>query len=274
MAVIPAFSDGWTALRANPVLLLAGFLLAVGAQVGTVGEVLGNPILEATLSLAWLLAFPFVIAGFIGMAREALEDASTSADRFLDTGRTFYVRILLGSALFLAIMIGIMLVTIPVGLALGVGFAALGPGTPATGPGLTAMALFVVGLFALVFGVIMFVQFFDTAIVIEGVGVFAAFGRSVDLVRTNLLSVIAFSVAWFVLLNVILLPDYLRQILATDYGPAAVPTVDPTLAAAILLPVAIAIATVGFAYAYTVYTAYYLRLIAESPPPSTAEPAT
>jgi hypothetical protein len=113
--------------------------------------------------------------------------------------------------------------------------------------------------------VLMFVQFYDTAIVIENEGVTDAFRRSIGLVRSNLKSVAGFSLAWLVLMNVFLIPEYLLQVTMTDTGPADILPIDPGIPVAVLLPIGIALSAVGFAYFYTVYTAYYMRLIAISP---------
>jgi hypothetical protein len=62
-----------------------------------------------------------------------------------------------------------------------------------------------------------------------------------------------------------LIPEYLVQLTATDAAPAEVLPVDLGIPVAVLLPIGIGLSAVGFAYFYTVYTAYYLRLISDSP---------
>lgn len=264
MAVVPAFTDGWSALRTNPVIFVGGLLVALGMQLQNLGEFIASPIVTGLASLGWLLVFPFVLGGFIGMAREALEETETSFDQFLRAGRTYYVRILLGTILFVVIVMGVMLLTMPIGLTLGIGFSAVGAidGTA----GLGTAILFTVGLFLLILAVIMFIQFYDTAIVIENKGVTEAFSRSVHVVKSNFLSVVVFSVLWVVLLNVFFLPDYLLQTITTETGPAGLLPIDPNLAALILVPIGIVATAIGFAYFYTVYTAYYLQLVADSFP--------
>jgi hypothetical protein len=113
--------------------------------------------------------------------------------------------------------------------------------------------------------VIMFVQFYDVAIVIEDQSVTDSFRRSVALVRSNLKSVAGFSLVWVILLNAFFIPEYLLQLALTDAGPADVLPIDFGIPIAVLLPIGIVLSAVGFAYFYAVYTAYYLQLIATSP---------
>jgi hypothetical protein len=113
--------------------------------------------------------------------------------------------------------------------------------------------------------VIMFVQFYDAAIVIEEQSVTDSFRRSVALVRANLMSVVGFSLVWTLLVNLFLIPEYLVQLTVTDAAPAAVLPVDLGIPIAALLPIGLVLSAIGFAYLYTVYTAYYLRLISDAP---------
>ena len=54
MVVVSAFKDGSDALRANPVLLVAGLLVGIGSQLQYVGRLIDSPILSTGVSLAWL----------------------------------------------------------------------------------------------------------------------------------------------------------------------------------------------------------------------------
>jgi hypothetical protein len=113
--------------------------------------------------------------------------------------------------------------------------------------------------------VIMFVQFYDAAIVIEEQSVTDSFRRSVALVRSNLTSVVGFSLVWTLLVTLFFIPEYLVQLTATNAAPAEVLPVDLGIPIAVLLPIGTVLSAVGFAYFYTVYTAYYLRLISNAP---------
>jgi hypothetical protein len=268
MVIVPAFRDGFAALRANPILLVAGLLVGGGSQLQYVDRLIDSPFLSAGVSLAWLVVFPFVLGGFIAIARDAIEADGTSLGRFFAAGRTHYVRLLGGTVLFVLVVFGTAVGLGLIGFVLGIGSMALAA--------ISEMAAFVAGVGSLlvwllsILVVIMFVQFYDTAIVIENEGVTDSFRRSVGLVRANLESVAGFSLAWLVLLNAFFIPEYLLQLTLTDTGPADVLPIDLGIPIAVLLPLGIVLSAVGFAYFYTVYTAYYLRLIAASPATSEA----
>ncbi len=66
-------------------------------------------------------------------------------------------------------------------------------------------------------------------------------------------------------MNVFFIPEYLLQLTMSDAGSGDVLPTDIGIPVAVLLPVGIVLSAVGFAYFYTVYTAYYMRLIAASP---------
>jgi len=265
MVTVSAFKDGTAALRANPVLLVAGLVLGVVSQLQYVEQLIESPLLSAGVSLAWLVVFPFVLGGFIGTARAAIEGTDTPLTRFVTAARTHYRRLLLGTVLFVLLVLGTAIGLGLIGFVFGIGSVALAA--------INEMAAFVAGVGSLliwlmsILVVILFVQFYDAAIVIESKGVADAFRRSIALVRSNLTSVVGFSLAWTLLLNAFLIPEYLIQVTLTDAGPAGALPIDLGLPIAVLLPLGVGLSAVGFAYLYTVYTAYYLRL-------SAAEPAT
>lgn len=263
MVIVSAFKDGYAALRATPILLVAGLLVGAGSQLQYVDSLTDSPLLSAGASLAYLIVVPFVLGGFIASAKAAIEGKETSLSQFVAAGRSYYVRLLLATVLFV-LLVG--------GIAIGLGLASfiLGIGSLALVV-IHEMAAVIAGVgsiivwLLLVLVVIMFVQFYDAAIVVENESVIDSFRRSVHLVRSNLKSVIGFSLVWLVLLNVFLIPEYLLQLALTDAGPADVLPLNLEIPMSILLPVGVFLSAIGFAYFYTVYTAYYLRLIETSP---------
>ena len=269
MALVSAFKDGSAALRANPTLLVAGLLVGAGSQLQYVDQFIQSPVLSAGASLAWLVVFPFVLGGFIGTARAAIDGTDTSVFQFVTIARTHYVRLLLATVVFATIVLGTAIGLGLVGFILGIGSMALGAvhEMAAFAAGVGSLLLWLVSILV----VIMFVQFYDAAIVVEDQSVTDSFRRSIGLVRSNLKSVAGFSLVWTILLNAFLIPEYLVQLTVTDAGSADVLPVDPGIPIAVLLPVGIVLSAVGFAYFYTVYTAYYLRLVADAPLPT--EPA-
>ncbi|ELY59278.1 DUF7847 domain-containing protein [Natronococcus jeotgali] len=262
MVTVSAFKDGLTALRANPILLVAGLLFGAGSQLQYVAHLIESPLLSAGLSLAWLIVFPFVLGGFIGTARAAIEGIDASLTQFFTAARENYPRLLIATVLFMLLVLGAAIGFGLIGFVLGIGTMALAA--------INEMAAFAAGVFSLliwlvsILVIIMFVQFYDTAIVIENESVTGAFRRSIELVRSNLKSVTGFSLAWLVLLNVFFIPEYLLQLMMTVAGPADVLPIDLGIPIVILITIGIVLSAVGFAYFYTVYTAYYMRLIAAS----------
>ncbi|AHG00668.1 hypothetical protein HALLA_19625 [Halostagnicola larsenii XH-48] len=210
-----------------------------------------------------MIVVPFALGGFIASAQAAIEGKETSLGQFIAAGRSYYVRLLLGTVLFV-LVVGVT--------AIGFGFVSfiLGIGSLALVL-IHEMAAVIAGVgsilvwLLLILVVILFVQFYDAAIVVENESVIDSFRRSVHLVRSNLKSVTGFSLVWLVLLNVFLIPEYLLQLTLTDAGPTDVLPVDTGIPISILLPIGVFLSAVGFAYFYTVYTAYYLRLIDTSP---------
>jgi hypothetical protein len=263
MVTVSAFKDGFAALRANPILLVAGLLVGAGSQLQYVDHLIESPLLSAGASLAWLVVFPFVLGGFIGTARAAIDGADASLTCFFTAARTHYLPLLLGTALFVLFVLGTAIGLGLVGFVLGIGAVALAVihETAAVVAGVVSLGIWLVAILA----AIMFVQFYDTAIVIENESGFDSFRRSIALVRSNLGSVVGFSLVWLVLLNAFFLPEYLLEATLTNAGPVGVVPIEIGIPTAVLLPVAIGLSAIGFAYFYTVYTAYYLRLIAASP---------
>lgn len=262
MAVIAAFKDGWTALLDNPVLLLAGFCYAVASQVPTLSEAVGTPLASGVASLGWFLLVPFLLGGLIGLALEAVRGTEPSFDRFLRAGRTYYGRLLGAAILFVVIVLGVVLgVTMP-WFVVGVGL--LGLSSASEGLAIGVFLLVVLGYLLSLLVVLMFVQFYNAAIVVDDESAVSAFSRSVGLVRRNLLAVAGYSILWTGLLNVFTLPEHLLTGLGG--GIDHVPTIEPILSPLAALPVGVLLGTVAFAYLYTVHTAFYLRLAGDQSP--------
>jgi hypothetical protein len=268
MELVSAFKDGSAALRANPILLVAGLLVGAGSQLQYLDQVIDSPLVSAGASLGWLVVFPFVLGGFIGTARAAIEGADASIHQFVTTARTHYVRLLVATVAFLLIILGTVVGVGIVGLVFGIGSMALAAinEMAAFAGGVVFLLIWVVSLLV----VIMFVQFYDAAIVIEEQSVTDSFRRSIALVRANLTSVVGFSLVWTLLVNLFFIPEYLIQLTVTDAAPAGVLPVDIGIPIAVLLPIGIVLSAVGFAYLYTVYTAYYLQLVSDAPLPADA----
>ncbi|MFP8954519.1 hypothetical protein ACLI4Z_16350 [Natrialbaceae archaeon A-arb3/5] len=263
MTVRAAFGDGWTALRNNPVLLAAGFALALVGQLSTIGELSDSVAVDTLASVGFFLAFPFVMGGFLGIALEAVRESDPSFGTFLRAGRTYYVRMLLATILFGLIAIAVMFGTFPLAI---VGGGAWVFGIDALGESAAlALAILFVGSYLLVLLVVlMFVQFYDTAIVVEDNGATSSLSRSIRVVRSNLRSVLAFSFLWLVLLNTVLMPEVLFGSVRSDAVIAQLLPVDIGFDPLFVVPISVAVTTVVGAYLYTVYTAFYVRIAADT----------
>lgn len=238
MIVIAAFEDGAAALRRDPVLLVAGLVLGAGSRLRYVDDLVGSPVLSAGAVLAWVVTAPFVLGGFLDTARDAVEGTGASAAGFVTAARAHYLRLVLATVLFVGIGFGAAVLLGLVGLVVGIGVAALGAMHELLG-----VAAGVGSVLAWVASLLVVVLFYDAAIVVEDHGVTGAFRRSVRLVGSN----------------AVLVPAYVRRLASTLPGSAnGLPTVVP-------MAVVTALSATGFAYFYTVYTTYYLRLIDATP---------
>lgn len=286
MVTKSAFKHGLDAFRANPILLVAGLFVGIGTHLQYLEQIIDSKIIAASISFSWVLVFPFIIGGFIGLARCAIGGENATLREFANVARSNYLRLLAGNVAFVFLFVGVaaafafagMIVLVGVVAAIGViGYADFTPILMTTAG--CAWLLIVVGF-------IISVQFFDVAIVLDGVSVSDGFRRSLSLVRANLRSVVSFSLAWSVLLNLFLLPEYILQLtLAEETAGLPLPSVGIPLAVRIsptemspvlslssgplikisLLLIAIGASAVGFAYLYTVYTVYYMKLTGQQP---------
>lgn len=232
MAALAALRRSPGAVVRNPVLLVP-VLAVVLVQLPTVLLQSVNPILASVASLAvsllFVAAIPFVQAGLLAMADESL-DGSTSLATFVDSGKQHYVTLLVAYLAVLAVnaaigMIGVL-------LALAGGAAILGAG--AAGSSLPVVAAVGVLLAIVVLGyltVLLLVQFYGQAIVLDGRGAVGGLTRSVAVVRNNLVSSLGYSVVVGVLGGVVGLVAGAASALASvgqmapsEAGGAAPPT--------------------------------------------------
>lgn len=200
--VVQALQAGSSALRRNPSIV--GIMLVISLlQLPTQFAQLAGPVASAVLSIGvsavFILLVPFVFAGMLGMADEAL-DGKTSLSTFVETGKQYYLSMM--GAYLLVLGGGIIL-----GIVAFIGFAVLGitvfgvlggaSGAGVSGVALGGIALAVlVGLF-LLFVPLFFVQFYGQAIVLDGESAVGGFKRSMSLVRRNLGSVFGYSILVF-----------------------------------------------------------------------------
>ncbi|ARS89612.1 hypothetical protein [Natrarchaeobaculum aegyptiacum] len=260
MAVLPAFKDGLTILRTNPVILLAGLLFALASQLATAGELVGSLVVVGVGFVVALLLGPFFLGGLIGMALEALEGSTTSLGQLVESGRASYVSLLGASLLFGALLFTVTVVGMFVAMFGAVfGFAVGGAesGTVAmlaVGLGI----LLVLAVMAVAFVLFMFLQFFNTAIVVDGNRAFESFSRSISLVRSNLRSVVGYSLLWIGISLVAFAPVMGLEFVFID--PELAAAGEQTATRAAITGLAVVLTGILYSYLYAVHTSYYTRL--------------
>ena len=182
------------ALRRNPVLFVVPAVLAL-LQLPqlVVQNVIPFPLLGGLVSLLFsgvlLLALPFLQAGLMAMADEAL-DGRTRLDTLVAAGKRYYIPVFLAfGLLFVCNLVVFGLVFVGVFVAVVVG---LSQPTPSTGL-FVAVAVFGLVVFALYLLVFFFLQFYAQAIVLDDLGPLAGLKRSVGVVRTHLGDTLVYS---------------------------------------------------------------------------------
>ncbi len=159
-------------LRRHPVLWSVGIVMGVLAVIDLVIPLYGGTFYAEPLALLQFLVMPFLAGGVYGTIRAN----SFSAGEFLQSGKTYYFRILLPALLiFFVVILTAFLLAMPLTL-LGAGAAS---GT---------MPLLLGVLVSIVF----FTFFYDTVAVFEETNVFESIRRSVEFVMNNLGSVLVF----------------------------------------------------------------------------------
>lgn len=201
----------------SPVLLAGGVATAAIVAPQTVLSYVGNfggaplgglsGVVASVLSVLTFFITPLVVAGTLGMAREALDEGRTSLDTFTGVARDRYVPLLLGFLLRVGLTVvlglaaavvgflGLLALLFVVGVSAGAG-GSLSPGALLDGVGVAAFAVLALTLVvaALVFYLpLFFLQFFHVSVVTERAGAVEGFTRSYRAVRQNLLSSLGFS---------------------------------------------------------------------------------
>jgi hypothetical protein len=136
-----------------------------------------------------LLVAPFVFAGLIAMAAEAI-DGTTGFDTLIERGKRHYVSVLGAYLVLVAVNFVLLFVVFAVVFAGGVVFIRQGSPDPALLAGI-GVVLAILGLVYL--AVAFFLQFFAHAIVLDEVGAVVGLKRSIHVVRSNMLATFGYS---------------------------------------------------------------------------------
>ena len=159
-------------LRQHPILWLIGLVMGVLAVLNLVIPLYGGAFYTQPLAILQVLVMPFLVGGVYGTIRAENFSMST----FVESGKTYYFRILLPSlVIFFAVILTVILLAIPLAL--------IGTGAAAT---MTPL------LFGVILSIAFFTFFYDTAAVFEETGVFESIRRSVEFVMNNIGSVLVF----------------------------------------------------------------------------------
>ncbi|MFB6103099.1 MAG: hypothetical protein ABEJ73_11105 [Haloplanus sp.] len=201
MSAIQSLRTATDALSRSPVLFLGGLVYALVLLPQRALQLAAVPFAPALLQLVTFFVTPFVLAGVVGMAREAL-DGDTSFDTLTATGADRYVDLLLGT-----------LIEFGIQLAFGVAFLVLalfavvsGAASGGAGP-VVLLGGAVAVLFVLVYLTVLFlVQFYPVVIVVDGAGPVDGVTGSVDFVRDNVVSTLGYSVMTVILGGLASLP--------------------------------------------------------------------
>jgi len=281
MAALHALRPAVGGIARNPILLLVTALYGL-AQVPNLLVPPTRPVLSAVVSLvtfgALILALPFFQGGLLGMASEAIA-GRTGLGTLVAEGRDNYVSLLLAYFVLLAINFVFGFVAFVGALIAVVGGAATAPAdVPALGvdPALLAGLAVVGGGFLLVYLLVTFVvQFYAHAVVLDDAELVDGFRRSVGLVRSNVASVLGYTLVLLVgsvvlgtlaaAASVVLSP----QTAGTAASPFAdlVPF-DPTLPVLVVAGVGYLLLTSAFAAFYATYSVAFYEAVTRDDTPS------
>jgi hypothetical protein len=248
------------ALRRNPVVfapVLAWTLVQVPELV-----VRGvNPSLASALPLGrsalLVLVTPFVHAGLVGMADEAL-DGDASLATFVRAGREQYLPVL-GVYLVVLAANSVLGIVAVVGGLVGLVFV-LGDGGSAVYAAVGAVAVL---WLAVALAVLFLVQFYAHAIVVEGVGAVDGIKRSVALVRRNLLRTFGHSVVGAVAGAVVWLGVALTALLLWVGSPALFGSMRLSTTGVVVGVAAILVIQTLVGGAFAVYSVASYRTLAD-----------
>ncbi|MEG3055225.1 MAG: hypothetical protein RQM90_03470 [Methanoculleus sp.] len=197
---------GALGLLRHPAIWSVGLVAGVALFATTIIATSGEAFYTQPLMLLLSLVVPFLAGGIYGTVR----DEAFSADAFVQSGKTYYFRILLpGLLIFFATLLTAFLLAIPLTL--------LG-GSVAAG----AAPL----LFGVLVSIVFFTFFYDTVAVFEGTNVFESIRRSIEFVMNNLgrttlfylTNIVVFMVLWIAgsFIWTTLLMDKLEPLIGMD----------------------------------------------------------
>lgn len=227
MGAISAAKHAGSALARNPILFLVATAFAIVQLPQILLQWSGLPLVASLLNLATVVVVPFLIGGIYGMAEEGL-DGTTSLTTFVRAGRENFVSLLVAAIFFALAVFVVAFVAIIVVVfvtLLTVGISGIEGGVSPTA--LVVPALVGFAFFLLYLATVVFLQFYEAAIVVDDADVLDSLKRSYRFVRGNLLSTIGFTVVrWVPGLLTSLLTAYL-VFTSLDIDPDNLDSVEP-----------------------------------------------
>jgi len=188
MSAVQSLRTAVDALSRNPVLFLGGLVYALVVLPQRALQLAAVPLAPAALQLLTFFVTPFVLAGVVGMAREAL-DGEASFGAFTATGSGRYLDLLLATLVEFGIQLafGVAFLVLALVTVVAAGGGSLGPvAIVGAGLGVALVLAYLIVLFL--------VQFYPVLVVVDDAGPVDAVSGSVDFVRANLVSTLGYSV--------------------------------------------------------------------------------
>ncbi|EJN61519.1 DUF7847 domain-containing protein [Halogranum rubrum] len=186
MVALHSLSTAFQTIARRPTLVLPAAVLGLISVLSVVAQ---GSVWALLVSLAQLVAIPFVVAGFVALVEDA-RPGGRETRGFVAAGKRYFLTVLGGNVLLGIVMViiaGILLVTAI--LALG-GFDAVFHGEFA----ITPVSVGIVGVVGILGWLVsLLFRFFVPAVVVEDRRVGDALGRSVEFVTGNFLSVVGFA---------------------------------------------------------------------------------
>ena len=194
MGALSSAKHAGSTLARNPILFLAATVFAVVQLPQILLQWTGLPIVASLFNLVTVVVVPFLIGGIYGMAAEGL-DGRTSFETFFSAGRENYVSLLVAAiffALVVFVVVFVAVLVLTVLTVISVGVSGLEGGVE---PGALLVPAVVGLLFLLLYlATVVFLQFYEAAIVVDDADVLDSLKESYRFVRGNLLSTIGFTV--------------------------------------------------------------------------------
>ncbi|WP_246999351.1 hypothetical protein [Halosolutus gelatinilyticus] len=258
MSAIRDLSTAWAAFRSNPVILVGALFLVGLGEVSVVVNAYVSSVIAAVLWLPWIFVFPFPLGGLLTMANEALA-GSTDLGAFVRGGKASYVSLLAATIVFAVIVISVSFAGV-------IAAAVVGVGTVAASGSVGAAVIVVFGLVGLLVGlVVLFLQFYDAAIVVSGVGAIDSLSRSAALVRRNFVSAVGFSLVSLAISAIGQGPGMALYLTATETTEAGAIVVTSGSRFALSVGLTLVLGTIASGLTYTYLVAYYRSLVATEP---------